>query len=198
MDSAGQYLCYFCEEGRYCIWINNYYEKFVCNDCDYNFPLKYDNREVGECPICYENKVLLGLPNCTHCMCFQCCKTVYYGTTKKERPRHWNEVECPDWPFTDEDDDEENDKRYEEHSKFEEDNFNTELNTFEELITIRDTLISKRPEWMNTEEFINYENELFRYHKELQKAKKDWEQYNETKIKCHSKCPLCRNPNNSK
>ena len=47
-------------------------------------------------------------------------------------------------------------------------------------------------EWMNTEEFINYENSLFRYHKECQKAEEDWEQYNETKTKGNSKCPLCR------
>ena len=45
---------------------------------------------------------------------------------------------------------------------------------------------------MNTEEFINYETALFRYYKEHQKADEEWEQYNQTKTKGNSKCPLCR------
>jgi hypothetical protein len=43
--------------------------------------------------------------------------------------------------------------------------YNPELNkSYDELIALRDNLISEKVEerldWMNTEEFINYENEL--------------------------------------
>jgi hypothetical protein len=47
---------------------------------------------------------------------------------------------------------------------------------------------------MNAEEFINYENGIFRYHKECQTADKEWEHYNNTKTKGNIMCPLCRTP----
>ena len=45
---------------------------------------------------------------------------------------------------------------------------------------------------MNTPEFINYENNKFRYHTEYMKLEKKWDNYNEHKTKGNSRCPLCR------
>jgi len=42
--------------------------------------------------------------------------------------------------------------------------FNYEENTYDELIEIRNSLIPERPDWMNTDGHITYENLLFKYH----------------------------------
>ena len=57
----------------------------------------------------------------------------------------------------------------------------------------------EREEWMNTEKFINYENKLFESEiesyiesEEIEKTEKEWNKYNENKIRGNGICPLCR------
>jgi len=102
-------------------------------------------------------------------------------------------IEYPDWPYElNEDDSEE--MKYDEYIEFETKYFDIEKNSYNELITIRNNLITERPHWMNTEKFINYENISFRYHTEFVKLDKEWEEYNKNKTKGNGTCPLCRIP----
>ena len=66
---------------------------------------------------------------------------------------------------------------------------NIKENSYDELVTIRNNLISERSEWMNSDAFINYENGLFKYCSEF---RKEWKMYDENKTKGNSSCPLCR------
>ena len=188
MDSIGNPICYFCEHSAPSTFMNNYIEFYLCDTCDDLYsPVNFNSKEINECPVCYENKQLFKLTNCTHSICLECCKTIYFGTSNNQRPISSNEVAeelMPNWIY--------DDKKFDEYNVFEDRHFNIEEKTYDELITIRNNLISERPEWMNTEEFINYENALFRYYKECQNADEEWEQYNQTKTKGKSKCPLCR------
>ena len=93
---------------------------------------------------------------------------------------------------SDSEQDEDDDKKQEEYYYSQDTHFNYEENTYDELIEIRNILISTRPEWMNTEKFINYENKYFRYNINFEKADKNWNEWNETKIKGNGICPLCR------
>jgi len=102
-------------------------------------------------------------------------------------------TESPDWPYEFNDDDNDPERiKYEEYCDFENLHFDIETKNYDELIEIRNSLISQRPEWMNSSEFINYENTSFRYHTECIKLDREWEEYNETKTKGNSICPLCR------
>ena len=64
--------------------------------------------------------------------------------------------------------------------------------TYEEMGINRNSSINHRSDWMNTEEFINYENVSFKYHIECDKLDKEWEKYDASKTRGNSKCPLCR------
>jgi len=192
-------LCYFCDETYpySSCFIGNYNGVWVCFNCDeFNCPINYNIHENRECPVCYENSSLFELIPCKHKICLKCCKTIYFGSTTNERPIHLREmnIECPDWPYDFNDDDDNDPQRikYDEYSDFENKYFDFETNNYDELINIRNNLISERSETMNTEEFINYENCSFRYHTEYMKSEKEWEQYNENKTKGNCTCPLCR------
>jgi hypothetical protein len=76
-----------------------------------------------------------------------------------------------------------------ENDKFEAMYFNIKENSYDELVTIRNNLISERSEWMNSDAFINYENGMFKYFSELEN---EWKMYDENKTKGNSSCPLCR------
>jgi hypothetical protein len=65
-------------------------------------------------------------------------------------------------------------------------------NSYDELIKIRNKQFLKRPAWMNTDEFIQYENESIRYHVNVLKSEEIWEIYNEGKTRGNGICPLCR------
>ena len=185
--------CYFCEvpyeyPSFFIEYVN---EIYVCCEtplsCEFMIDKLNTIQDNIECPVCYKIKKTIELPTCNHRICLECCKTIYFGTSKNHRPKSSNEVAhdlLPNWIYDDE--------KFDEYDIFEDRHFNIEEKTYDELITIRNNLISERPEWMNAEEFINYENALFRYYKECQKADEEWEQYNQTKTKGNSKCPLCR------
>jgi hypothetical protein len=157
-------------------------------------PINYNERENGECCICFEETTLFKLPTCNHKLCVKCCKTIYFGSTTNERPIHWREmIEQPDWPYESNENDSE-EMKYDEYIEFETKYFDIEKNSYNELITIRNSLIAERPDWMNTENFINYENISFQYHTEFVKLDKEWEEYNKNKTKGNGTCPLCRIP----
>jgi hypothetical protein len=190
-------LCYFCDETypHPSCFIENYNDIWICQSCEMVIPINNIEQNV-ECCICLEDKTLIKLPTCIHKLCFGCCKTIYFGSTSNERPIHWREmiIEGSNWPY-DINEDDENDLeyiKYEEYDKFETKHFDIKTKSYDELIEIRNNLISERHEWMNTEEFINYENDMFKYHTEFVKLEKEWDNYNENKTKGNGTCPLCR------
>jgi hypothetical protein len=192
-------LCYFCEATypHPSCFIINYNDKWICDNCEeFILPINYNNQENGECCVCFETKPLIKLPTCIHKLCFSCCKTIYFGSTTNERPIHWREmdIESPSWPYEFDDDDDNDPERikYDEYLEYEETYFDIEIYSYDELIIIRDDLIPHRPEWMNTEIFINYENKNFRWHTEFVKLDREWNNYDDNKIKGNSSCPLCR------
>ena len=68
--------------------------------------------------------------------------------------------------------------------------------SYDELIALRDSLISEKVEerldWMNTEEFIDYENELICYNILRKKIDKKWRRFNKKKTIGNGLCPICR------
>ncbi len=194
-------MCYFCDEScpRPSCFISKYHDLWICYCCDdILLQINYDHQENGECGVCFEETMLVKLPTCNHALCLKCCKKIYFGSATIERPIHWREmiIESPDWPYELNDDDDNDPERAkcDEYDIFDMKHFNDEKNSYDELIIIRDSLISIRPEWMNTEDFINYENEQFRYHTEFTKIENSWQKYNENKQKekGNGTCPFCR------
>jgi len=64
-------------------------------------------------------------------------------------------------------------------------------NSYVKLIQIRNNLKSIRPDWMETESFLKYENELLLFEADCAKLEKAWKEYQEN-IDIHKICPLCR------
>ena len=175
--------CFFCE-CPYFEWFDydNINGIWICEDCQ--MVLHINNiQENGECCVCFENKPLIKLPTCEHTMCLECCKTIYIGSTTNNRPIHPRKITLlmPRFPSDINDDDDTDSKKQEEHNL-----------TYEDLIIIRNSLISERPEWMNTEIFIKYENEYINYRIQIRRLDMEWEDYNKNKIRGNGMCPLCR------
>jgi len=189
--SEGNHLCYFCDKIYPSCFIDNHNGILVCFHCnEFILPINFNNLENGECCICFENKCLITLPSCIHKICLECCKTIYFGSTTSDRPVHWRELtdEHPIFPYLEDIDD----IKQEEYFYFEELYFDYQTKTYDEIIIVRNSLITERPEWMNTETFINYENQNIRYQIKMINVEKDWDNYNEKKTRGNGKCPLCR------
>jgi hypothetical protein len=190
-------LCYFCDDifPYPSCFIENYNNIWICEMCETLIPIN-NIEQNGECCVCFEDKLLIKLPTCIHKVCFECCKTIYFGSTTIERPIHWREmnIESPDWPYEFDDNDDNDPERikYDEYCEYENKYFDIGTKSYGELIEIRNRLILDRPSWMNTELFVNYENSLFRYHTEFVKLDKDFDEYNKMKLKGNRSCPLCR------
>ena len=224
--------CYFCdcpydvpanyaenldEYGVYHSWIKKYKDLWVCMSCTSSGQLGWTdflNQENGECCVCLEEKILLKLPTCSHKICLQCCKTIYYGSTDVEPPTiSRNDIERPEWPYPFHCSNEEElkgtrkdwmiwDDKEGEYSDFTNEYFNEfykpELKnkSYDEFVALRDQLIlekvEERLDWMNTEEFINYENDLFWYNIARKKIEKKWQKFNNKKIIGNGLCPMCR------
>jgi len=188
-------LCYFCDETypHPSCFIDNHNGIWVCYSCE-NVVSINTIQENGECCICFENKPLIKLPTCIHKVCLECCKTIYFGSTTSGRPIHWRELsdEHPTWPYEINEEDEIEDKKQEEYYYFEELHFDYEKKSYDELIQIRNNLITQRPDWMNTDTFINYENENIRYQVKLIRVENEWNNYSENKTIGNRVCPLCR------
>jgi hypothetical protein len=134
------------------------------------------------CGVCFEESSLLSLP----------CKIIYFDIATTERPIHWRELTYPNWPF-ELDDDNDNDPeriKYNEYEEFRLQWFNMD-NSYEKLIKIRNNLLSIRPDWMNTDEFLNYENEELKYSSQCARLDKEWDEY-VNKFKGNETCPFCK------
>jgi hypothetical protein len=187
--------CSFCEKEllKPSIFITNYNEVWICCDCDIlMFP--ENNMENGECCACLNHTNVLSLNKCIHKLCSKCFKQTNFGSTIN--PTNWQEVEVmkekPSWPFQINKKDN-SDPEYiktQEYKDFFIKNFNNERLTYEEKIEIRNNLFTTRPEWMNTEQFITFENSYFKYISELFKKVNGLDDYK--KAKETSFCPLCR------
>ena len=220
--------CYFCdypydvpadyednldENGVYHSYIKKYKDLWVCVSCSSRniSSIDYKNQENGECCVCLEEKILLKLSTCTHDVCIQCYKTIYYGSTDAEPPTiSRNDIERPEWPYPFYSSYEEEykgtrkdwmiwDDKEGEYSDFTNKYFykqEHENMSYDELVALRDSLISanieERLDWMNTEEFINYENDLFWYNIACKKIEKKWKKFNNKKTKGNGLCPICR------
>lgn len=190
-------ICYLCDVSEFMIhnYINKYNENYICYNCEKIVPMNFiENKD--KCCKCDKVKNLIKLPKCEHNICLDCCKEIYFGITKNERPTHWNEVKLylPDWPYESNELEEDDIEilKYEEYLDFEMDNFNYETNTYDELLEIRDNLISKRPEWMNTSEFIKYENHTFTFYSENVRINNEWNNFMESKVVGDKCCPVCK------
>lgn len=213
MDSEEYKNCYFCENRKFSgnnffiqehsgIWIC---QEIGCYECIFNEDVNI--LENIECPVCYEIKIGIKLPNCSHNVCIDCCKSIYCGFTNMPNPTflHYCEFDKnywinPDWPYelqqdSDGEYDYEKDEKLIEYEELESNYYSRyEDKTYEEIIKIRDELIETRPNWMNTEEFINWENQHIKYliyviNKDIKEAK-----YHKAKRAniLNMCCPLCR------
>jgi len=191
-------LCYFCDEiYPKCFLISIKGKKEgVCCHCENKLPIKYDQEENGECCVCINETILVKLPTCHHKLCIGCCKTIYFGSSTIERPLHWREIidKIPVWPYTinEEDENDPEQKKYNEYCEYQNIYFETNKKSYEELLEIRNSVMLDRPDWMNTENFLNYENRSLRFSTEFVKLDKEWKEYNKNKTKGNKTCPLCR------
>jgi hypothetical protein len=200
-------ICYFCEDKKFTgynffikehkgIWIC---QEVGCYECIFNEAIHIS--ENIECLVCYEIKTGIKLPNCSHIICIDCCKFIYCGFTDVPKPifvdnEHFN----LDWPYelkkdSEGNDDYENDDKLVEYEKLEDDYYNKYMNkTYEEIIKIRDELVETRPNWMNTEEFITWENQHIKYWVYMIKKDNEEDNYKKSKLNYINSqcCPLCR------
>jgi hypothetical protein len=194
--------CYFCDEPYPNEWfmISSYNGIMICNGCE-EFGI-FMNKKINivniiDCPVCYQIKMGIELPNCNHIICIDCCKSIYFGYgSDTQRPKHYKEqLDGPEFPYNVNDDIENDDGRQklDEYMKWESENYNYE-NSLEELLEKRDKLKLNRPYWMNTDLFIDYENQNIQYWIDTIKIEKEFDNYIENKQKniINMSCPLCR------
>jgi hypothetical protein len=188
--------CSFCEKEvlKPSIFISNYNEVWICSDCD-KLMFSINDMENGECCACLNHTNVLSLRNCIHKLCSNCFKKINFGSTIN--PKKWEGLEIaqnqPIWPFEIQKEDN-SDPEYikmSEYQTFFAKNFNNVMTTYDEKIAIRNDLITTRPEWMNTEQFITFENEYFKYISEFFKTVNGIGDYNK-KAQEGAFCPLCR------
>ena len=134
-----------------------------------------------KCCVCF--KKTKGLLPCTHCVCLQCRETIYYSVSITERPVQFADIICPEWPM---DLTDENHREYEEFRA----TWLDKKNSYEKLIQIRNNLQSIRPDWMETESFLKYENDLLLFESDCARLEKAWKEYQKN-IHIHKICPLC-------
>jgi hypothetical protein len=134
-----------------------------------------------KCCVCF--KKTKGLLPCNHCVCFTCRETIYYSVSITERPIQFAEIICPEWPvhLTDE--------NHDEYEAFRT-TWLDKKNSYVKLIQIRNNLQSIRPDWMETESFLKYENDLLLFESDCARLEKTWKEYQEN-IHIHKICPLC-------
>lgn len=206
--------CFFCEkfqgdsrfiEERGGIWFCSSETDIIpfTKKC-FSFGEQYDTAsEVKECPICLIDKNLIKLPTCTHEICIDCCKTNYFGTSPNERQMNGEgymmkyEVAVPD--NIDE-------EQYDYYVNFREEHGYTYVDESDETIkdsdipieienrkNIRDDLKNDRPDWMNTESFIEYENKEIEFWINMSIVEDKWKEYKKNMVMPENQCcPFCR------
>ncbi len=146
-----------------------------------------------ECPVCLSNKDLIKLPTCSHELCLDCCKTIYFGYCDDERPLSWSQVEDESQGYNDISNEQfDYYIKNEFHVKANELVINNKTKTLEELLKMRDSLISERPKWMNTDYFIEFENKVIKYYRETAIADINEEEYRTKMVVGNKCCPFCR------
>jgi len=176
--------CYLCNVPHEECVMTHQNGKIICPSCTSIFVKK--PIEKKPCVMCFEKVELNTLP-CNHELCLKCFKHIYIGYTYTPRPKHCNEVtDWSLWPY--------DVKKFDEYCKFEDEHEDELLliETFEEYVSVRDKLKPLRPDYMNTEEMIEYENERFKYDIECKKIEELWDEWKQTKIAVTNACPLCR------
>lgn len=187
--------CSFCDQEyeNPSIFISNYNEVWICRNCD-NLMFPKTVMKNGDCSACLKNTHVLKLRNCIHKLCSECFKKTNFGSIVN--PKKWEGVEItndqPKWPFEikKEDDSDPEYKKRQEYQKFFITNLNNKKATYDEVIEIRNNLMSTRPAWMNIQIFINFENQNLKYITELFKTVNGLDDYK--KVKDGDFCPLCR------
>lgn len=194
-------ICYFCDESYHnnSCYISNYNDIIICNNCsEFNYTKHKQIIMINniECHVCFENKKGIELPNCNHIICIDCYKSIYFGYNNSPRPKHFRELsDPPEFPYTINDDIENDDGRLklDEYMDWEHMNLNYEKE-YEELIQERDNMKNVRPQWMNDELFIIYENNNIKYWISDYKIEDEYDKWLKNKkdnIK-NKLCPLCR------
>ena len=76
--------------------------------------------ENYECPVCMEIKTVLEMPRCSHKVCLDCYKTIYFGISELEKPDIYD-LNFPEWTYEkelDEDGEIMENKKENEHDNF--------------------------------------------------------------------------------
>jgi hypothetical protein len=205
--------CYFCEDRKYAedkffidehngIWVC---QEVGCYECIFNCNIQIS--ENIECPVCFENKTNIKLPNCNHIICLDCCKFIYCGFCNEPKSIiiHHSEFDEnkpleSEWPYDIQIDSDgeynyENDEKISEYEELEKIYYNNyENNTYDDIVKIRDELIETRPNWMNTPDFISWETQHIKYMVYVTKKDIEEEKYHKSKQSkiINRCCPLCR------
>ena len=201
-EVANEMRCFWCNEpgeggcvknGITFCWQSTVIPFEVCGEILEKMDTMVDDYE---CPICMETKKALEMPSCSHKACLDCYKTIYFGVSELEKPCMYRDLNLPHWTYElqlDEDGVVMENEKENEHNIFLSKKMNYEYEDderlYEELITLRDSLMCDRSEWMNIQEIINYENELFRATTEY-RIKED--NYLASRTIGNQSCPLCR------
>ena len=176
--------CDLCEEYEHSddLLIKKYNDIFICHNCI----LLYSNKDIiikdnNECPICYDETKVIKLSLCGHYLCIKCFKKIYYGKSLSETKYNPKiKTYKPKFPYEF--------KKIREYQNWIDENEEIYYGNNKKLWN---KICKKRSEWMNTEEFIEYEKKEKIYRK-LEEENDDIlhglgnESYNT------SKCPLCR------
>jgi hypothetical protein len=194
--------CYFCDYSYDNVdcKISSYNGIMICYSCKQ--PDIFNNIKINiinniKCPICFENKNGIKLPNCNHKICIDCCKSIYFGYNSDKKPK----CNYKDQPNVDDfyhivNDDIENDEgrqKLDEYLLWEYNNIDYE-NSLEDILQKRDKLKLNRPKWMNHELFIDYENGYIQDCIEITKIEKEFDEWIDNKQKNirNKSCPFCR------
>jgi hypothetical protein len=176
--------CDLCEEYEHSddLLIKKYNDICICHNCI----SLYSNKNIimkdnNECPICYDETKVIKLPLCEHYLCINCFKKIHYGKSLSETKYNLRlKLSKPKFPYEF--------KKSREYQNWIDDNEDIYYSNNKKSWT---KICKKRPEWMNTIEFIEYEKKEKIYRK-LEEENNDIlhglgdESYNT------SNCPLCR------
>jgi hypothetical protein len=145
-----------------------------------------------ECPICLDTARCIQLPKCSHFCCIDCFKKLYYGYTELKKPQNvYPSIQDPYIVmFPDASD---NQLDYEIQYKYEQYIDWSYHFTFANTKEDEEYMKEVRSPWMNTEEFLEWEEKKNKWEDNELKLDKERDKYQEDKNKKRNPyCPLCR------
>lgn len=173
-------------------FINKYEDYYICISC---YEIQFNNiiiiKKNEECTVCYEYKKLFKLPSCDHYFCIECIANIYYG---KHMINYRTDLRkfAPIFPY----DEFIKEKEYEEWADDWTREKDYDYDKYFKNISYQKKIQSKRPLWMNSKEFIEYEKKSYIYEK---MTEKDDDLESDLRLKLHNEkfydtslCPLCR------